>query len=121
MEFKDILKLERVKNSIKQSALGERIGLSVQTISAYEKGLREPKLDILVKLADLLASLIVVAFSIANTAAFAEKTIARISIKQILFLIYFIIFIPPTGFASGFSHKQRGKSNLVLPLMSFTF
>lgn len=53
MEFKDILKQTRIKNGIKQSELGEKVGLSIQTISAYEKGVREPKLKILAKLADI--------------------------------------------------------------------
>lgn len=53
MDFSKILKEERVKANLKQAELGEKIGLSLQAISGYEQGTREPKIEVLIKLADV--------------------------------------------------------------------
>ncbi len=52
MEFSRILKEERIKANLKQSELAKQTGLSVQTISGYETGTREPKLETLILLSD---------------------------------------------------------------------
>lgn len=52
MEFKDILKTTRIKAGLKQSEVAERVGLSTGAVSTYENGTREPKIEILIKLAD---------------------------------------------------------------------
>ncbi len=52
MEFKDILKAARIKEGLKQSEVAERVGLSTGAVSTYENGTREPKIEILIKLAD---------------------------------------------------------------------
>lgn len=52
MNFPEILRNERLKAHLKQSELGERIGVSVQVLSTYETGIREPKLKTLIRIAD---------------------------------------------------------------------
>lgn len=52
MEFKDILRQVRIEAGIKQSDLAKKMDLSSKTISTYENGTREPKIEILIKLAD---------------------------------------------------------------------
>lgn len=46
------IKEERQKLNLKQSELAEKIGITVPAISNYEQGTREPKIGILIKLAD---------------------------------------------------------------------
>lgn len=53
MRFPELLKNERLKANLKQSELGARVGVGVATISLYEKGEREPKIDTLMALADV--------------------------------------------------------------------
>lgn len=52
MNFPEILKNERLKAKMKQPELGEKIGVSVQALSAYETGVREPKIKTLIRIAD---------------------------------------------------------------------
>lgn len=53
MDFGKRLKEARQGRNLKQSELGEIVGLSEKAISTYEKGTREPKLSILIQIADI--------------------------------------------------------------------
>ncbi|MCL2086219.1 MAG: helix-turn-helix domain-containing protein [Oscillospiraceae bacterium] len=44
----------RELNDISQTSLAKKVGLSATTLSKYEKNLREPRADIIVKIADAL-------------------------------------------------------------------
>ncbi len=54
MDFSDRLQNLRVKRGITQTELAKKLDVKQQTISQYEKGLLFPKMDILVKLAEIL-------------------------------------------------------------------
>jgi len=43
MEFGDRLRQLRLENDLLQKELGKKLGVSESAISAYEKGIREPK------------------------------------------------------------------------------
>ena len=43
----------RKKLKISQSELAKSIGVTQQTISAYEKGIRQPPIDVLLKLSEI--------------------------------------------------------------------
>lgn len=51
-EFKDMLKYFRMYNSLSQSELADKIGVSPSTISMYEVGKREPDFETEEKIAD---------------------------------------------------------------------
>ncbi len=53
MDFGKRLKEARQGRNLKQSELGEIVGLSEKAISTYEKGTREPKLSVLIQIADI--------------------------------------------------------------------
>lgn len=53
MKFSEILKDKRIEANLKQSELGDKVGLSLQAISGYEQGTREPKLSVLIQIADI--------------------------------------------------------------------
>lgn len=48
------LKNARIKNNIKQSELGQILGVAGNTISNWEKGVSRPDLDTLVKISSIL-------------------------------------------------------------------
>lgn len=52
MKVKNRIKELRLKNNLSQQALAEKVGLSNQSISFYELGKREPKIEAWKKLAD---------------------------------------------------------------------
>ncbi len=70
--FSENLKLQRQKKNLSQEELGKLIGVTGVTIMRYEKGMREPKLEIVKSLANALkipvASLIDVNSSIMSKA-----------------------------------------------------
>lgn len=53
MELKDYLKKLREKNNLSQGDLAKAIGVSRQSISKWELGLNQPKLDKLIALSKL--------------------------------------------------------------------
>lgn len=53
-EFSKNLKIQRQNKNLSQDELGKLIGVSGVTIMRYEKGLREPKLDTIKKIANAL-------------------------------------------------------------------
>lgn len=52
--FTERLKELRLKKGLTQTELGEKVGVTKQTIINYEKGITEPSFENLIKLADLL-------------------------------------------------------------------
>lgn len=52
--FTERLKELRLKKGLTQTELGEKVGVTKQTIINYEKGTTEPSFENLIKLADLL-------------------------------------------------------------------
>ena len=54
--FKDVLRSLRTKSGMNQEELAKRLGLSKSAISMYEKGAREPSLEVLEAIADLVTS-----------------------------------------------------------------
>ncbi|MDR2648859.1 MAG: helix-turn-helix transcriptional regulator [Clostridiales bacterium] len=50
--FSDNLRHYRTLHKLKQSELGEAIGISLQQISSMENGVRAPSVEVLVALAD---------------------------------------------------------------------
>lgn len=50
--FKDVLRGLRTKSGMNQEELAKRLGLSKSAISMYEKGAREPSLEVLEAIAD---------------------------------------------------------------------
>ena len=50
--FADNLKRLRVENNLSQKALAEKLNVNFRTISAWEKSVCEPSLEMLVKLAE---------------------------------------------------------------------
>lgn len=50
--FKDVLRSLRTKSGMNQEELAKRLGLSKSAISMYEKGAREPSLEVLEAIAD---------------------------------------------------------------------
>ena len=51
LEFGNRIKTLRIKKSITQEQLAERLGVTKSTISGYELGTRYPSIDMLIKLA----------------------------------------------------------------------
>lgn len=51
-KIKERLKRLRKENGVSQKEVADHIGLSVSAYSNYEQGIREPSLDILLKLSD---------------------------------------------------------------------
>lgn len=51
-EFKDMLKLFRMREHLSQSELAEKLGISASSISMYEVGKREPDFETEEKIAD---------------------------------------------------------------------
>lgn len=51
--FPDVLRRLRIKEGWSQEELGSRLGLAKSTISMYEKGEREPNLEVLEAIADI--------------------------------------------------------------------
>ena len=55
MEFKDILKSYRLKSGMTKAEFSRKLGIdSYSTYNNYEVGSSEPKIDMLIKIADLL-------------------------------------------------------------------
>ena len=54
MKLNEILKLERENYKLTQTELGDKVGVSKQTISAYERGDKLPTVQTLSILADVL-------------------------------------------------------------------
>lgn len=50
--FTNNLKILRKKNKLTQDELGELLSVSGKTVSSWEKGRSEPKIDILIRLSD---------------------------------------------------------------------
>ena len=50
--FADNLKRLRIENNLSQKALAEQLNVNFRTISAWEKSVCEPSIEMLVKLAD---------------------------------------------------------------------
>ena len=48
------LRETRMKRSITQQKLADSVGIALRSYQCYEQGVREPSLDMLVKLADVL-------------------------------------------------------------------
>lgn len=53
VDFGDKLKTLRMRDSITQAQLAQKLGLTKSVISAYENGLRMPSYDVLVHIADI--------------------------------------------------------------------
>jgi len=53
MEFKDRLKELRLSRGLSQRQLGQRLGMTNNAISMYERGEREPNYEILEAIADI--------------------------------------------------------------------
>lgn len=53
MNLSKTLKEKRQELNLKQSELAEKAGITLSAISNYEQGLREPKLNVLIKIADI--------------------------------------------------------------------
>lgn len=51
--FAENLKRLRLENNLSQKALAEKLNVNFRTISAWEKAICEPSLDLLVKIADI--------------------------------------------------------------------
>ena len=43
----------RKKNNISQKDLAKKIGVTQQAISSYEKGIRQPPIDVLIKMSEI--------------------------------------------------------------------
>lgn len=54
MTFCKQLRAVRMKRRLTQQALADAIGVALRSYQCYEQGTREPSLDLLVKLADVL-------------------------------------------------------------------
>ena len=55
MDFKDILKSYRLKSGMTKAEFSRKLGIdSYSTYNNYEVGSSEPKIDMLIKIADLL-------------------------------------------------------------------
>lgn len=54
MKTGEKIKLARKKAGLSQGELGEKLGISQAMVSAYENGVRNPKLETLQKIADAL-------------------------------------------------------------------
>jgi transcriptional regulator with XRE-family HTH domain len=52
VNFATILKSLRKENNLTQDEIAKKIGLTRQSIAAYEKGIREPNFKLLIKIAD---------------------------------------------------------------------
>lgn len=50
--FTNNLKILRKKNKLTQDELGELLSVSGKTVSSWEKGRSEPKIDFLIRLSD---------------------------------------------------------------------
>lgn len=53
MDFGKILKRKREERNMTQAELAERIGITVQNVSSYEKGYKIPPVRVVVEAADL--------------------------------------------------------------------
>jgi len=51
-EFKKILRRLRIQKNVKQIEIARYIGYGYTAISNYERGINEPSLDVLIKIAD---------------------------------------------------------------------
>ena len=51
--FADNLKRLRVENNLSQKALAEKLNVNFRTVSAWEKSVCEPSIEMLVKIADI--------------------------------------------------------------------
>ena len=54
IRFAENLKQLRITKGLTQSQLGELVGVNQRTVSAWEKGICEPKYAVLLKLCELL-------------------------------------------------------------------
>ena len=52
--FHDQLRATRMARKITQQKLADAVGLALRSYQCYEQGVREPSLDMLIKLADVL-------------------------------------------------------------------
>lgn len=52
--FRSRLREARMKRNFTQQRLADSVGLALRSYQCYEQGVREPSLDMLVKLADAL-------------------------------------------------------------------
>jgi transcriptional regulator with XRE-family HTH domain len=69
----DRIKLLREKSGLNQSELAEKLRLSRNSISAYEKGLNIPSTQIIAKLAEILGVSVDCILGIENTATISVK------------------------------------------------
>lgn len=51
--FTDNLKRLRIENNLSQKALAEKLNVNFRTVSAWEKSVCEPSIEMLVKLAEI--------------------------------------------------------------------
>ena len=56
--FADNLRKLRIENNLSQKALAEKLNVNFRTISAWEKSVCEPSLEMLVKLAEFFGETI---------------------------------------------------------------
>lgn len=48
------LRYYRIVRKMTQPELAEKLGIALRTLQCYEQGVREPRLEIIVKIADIL-------------------------------------------------------------------
>lgn len=58
MQTGDLIKDARIKAGITQAELAERLGVTPQAVSQYERGIKKPKLETVIRIAEALGVLV---------------------------------------------------------------